>query len=287
MKIIDTHIHIWDFEKARYSWLEGDTSILNKSYAIQDLDNERKKTNVEYGVLVQAANNFQDTDWMLEVAEKTDWIKGIVGWLPLMNPQECRITLENEFLDNQYFKGVRHLIHDESDPKWLLQDEVLKSLHILADHKLPFDVVGVLPEHIETALKVSKAVPNLKMVFDHLNQPPIQEQLKFGKWGELMQQAAENPNFYMKISGLGITSGKPGKWGKDDISEYLKFTIEHFGVERCFLGGDWPVSLLAGSYSYTWKQYEKILEDFLSEQELQVVYFENAKAFYNLNIENI
>lgn len=287
MKIIDTHIHVWDFEKANYSWLEGDTSILNRTYSIDELEKERQKTNVEYGVLVQAANNFEDTQHMLKIAEETAWIKGVVGWLPLLDPEVSKSFLQKKYLEDPNFKGVRHLIHDENDPRWLLQDKVIKSLKVLAHHDIPFDLVGVLPEHIETALEVSKAVPNLKMVFDHLNQPPIREQLKFGKWGELMQQAAENPNFYMKISGLGTTSAKPGKWGEEEISTYIEFTIKNFGVDRCFLGGDWPVSLLAGSYSYTWKQYEDILKELLSEQELQAVYFENAKAFYNLNIENI
>jgi len=208
MKIIDTHIHTWNFEKARYSWLEGDTSILNRTYSIEELEEERKKTNVEYGVLVQAANNFEDTDWMLEVAEKNEWIKGVVGWLPLQKPEECKAALKDIYLKNQYFKGIRHLIHDEKDPRWLLQENVLESLQILADHDLPFDLVGVLPEHIETALEVAKKVPGLRMVFDHLNQPPIQENLKYGKWGDLMKEASGYSNFHVKISGMGTTSGK-------------------------------------------------------------------------------
>ncbi|MDT0677617.1 amidohydrolase family protein [Autumnicola musiva] len=284
MKIIDTHIHIWDLEKARYAWLEGDASILNKTYSIEELEPERQKTNVKYGVLVQAANNFQDTDWMLKVAEESNWIKGVVGWLPLQDPKECEISLEEKYLKNKYFKGVRHLIHDEKDPKWLLQEKVLESLQVLANHDLPFDLVGVLPEHIETAIEVSKKVPGLRMVFDHLNQPPIQDNLKFGKWGRLMEIASENPNFHMKISGLGTTSGKPGSWGENEIRDYIDFTFQKFGKGRCFLGGDWPVSLLAGTYSYTWNQYVETLKVFLTEKEMEMVSFSNANQFYNLNL---
>lgn len=285
MKIIDTHIHIWDFEKARYSWLEEDTSILNRTYSIEELEEERKKTNVEYGVLVQAANNFEDTDWMLEVAENNEWIKGVVGWLPLQEPKECKAILKEKYIKNQYFKGIRHLIHDEKDPRWLLQEKVLESLQILADHDLPFDLVGILPEHIETALEVAKKVPGLRMVFDHLNQPPIQQNLKYGKWGDLMKEASEYPNFHVKISGMGTTSGKPDSWGKTEIKDYIEFVLKHFGIERCFLGGDWPVSLLAGSYAYTWKQYEESLKEILNDEELELVSFNNANRFYNLNLK--
>jgi len=284
MRIIDTHIHIWDFAKARYSWLEGDTSILNRTYSLAELEEGRKNTNVEYGVLVQAANNFQDTDWMLEVAEKNNWIKGVVGWLPLENPSECKRFLNEKYLKNPYFNGVRHLIHDEKDSRWLLQDKVLESLQILASYDLPFDVVGVLPEHIETVLEVARKVPDLRMVFDHLNQPPIQQNLKYGKWGELMKEASEYSNLYVKISGMGTTSGKPNSWGKSEIKDYIEFIFKHFGIERCFCGGDWPVSLLAGNYSYTWKQYEVTLKEILNEKELEIVTFGNASRFYNLNL---
>ena len=282
MKIIDTHIHIWDFGKAEYLWLENDTSLLKQNYHLEDLEAERLKVGVEGGVLVQAANNFEDTDWMLEVAGRNDWIKGVVGWLPLMDPEATTSALENKYLANPYFKGVRHLIHDEADPKWLLQPSVLESLSILASHGLVYDVVGILTGHIDTALQVAEKVPELKMVFDHLNQPPIKDGLRFGEWGVKMKEAAKYPQFHVKISGMGTTSGKPFQWGEQDISPYLEFALENFGVERCFCGGDWPVSLLAGSYSYSWNNYLKAVSSILEEKEQSKVLSENAVRFYGL-----
>lgn len=280
-RIVDTHVHIWNFERAEYLWLQGDTSILNRSYNIEELEQERMKAGVTDGVLVQAANNFEDTDWMLEVVGKTGWIKGVVGWLPLMNPGETAKALGEKYYNQKYFKGIRHLIHDEPDAKWLLQKEVLESLQILSDYHLPYDIVGVLPEHIETALMVSEKLPSLKMVFDHLNQPPIASNEKFGRWGELMKEAAKNSNFYAKISGLGTTSKNPD-WSKDDIQPYIEFVLEQFGVDRCFCGGDWPVSLLTGSYSRTWNIYCEIIDSLLNEEEQQKVFCQNAVAFYQL-----
>lgn len=280
-RIVDTHVHVWNFKKAEYSWLKANTSILNRNYHVEELEEERKKAGITDGVLIQAANNYEDTDWMLEVAGKNEWIKGIVGWLPLMNPQQTAKALGEKYYNQKYFKGVRHLIHDEPDLKWLLQKEVLESLQILSDYHLPYDVVGILPEHIETAMAIAEKNPTLKMVFDHLNQPPIASKEKFGRWGELMKEASKNPNFYAKISGLGTTSKNP-QWSKNDIRPYIEFVLEHFGVDRCFCGGDWPVSLLAGSYSRTWKIYREVLDSLLNEEEQQKVYSENAVAFYQL-----
>ena len=280
-RIIDTHIHIWDFEKAEYSWLKGNTSILNRSYEIEELSPQRQAAGVTGGVLVQAANNLEDTNYMLNVAEGTDWIKGVVGWLPLMDPDETERLLDAQYGSHPYFKGVRHLIHDEPDPKWLLQHEVLESLGLLSYYNIPFDVVGVLPEHIATVIEVAEQIPELRMVFDHLNQPPISSRQKFGKWGELMKEAARKKNFCAKISGLG-TCSKDTNWKVQDIQPYIEFVFEQFGTDRCFCGGDWPVALLAGSYVSTWENYRHVIEKLVSDSEQDKVYYENAVGFYRL-----
>ena len=115
--IVDTHVHVWNFERAQYDWLKGDTSILNRSYHLEELEQERIKAGVNGGVLVQAANNPEDTTWMLEVAGQNEWIKGVVGWLPLMNPSATSKELTEKYSDQKYFKGIRHLVHDEPDSK--------------------------------------------------------------------------------------------------------------------------------------------------------------------------
>ncbi len=281
MQITDTHIHTWNFERAEYAWLNNDLSILNRSYFIEELEEERLAAGITQGILVQAANNFGDTDWMLEVAAKTNWVDGVVGWLPLMQPNKVMQALNEKYAANKYFKGVRHLIHDEANDRWLLQDEVVESLHILSTFKLTYDFVGVHPAHIETALQVANKVPSLPMVFDHLNQPPIALGEKFGRWGELMKEASKHKPLYMKISGLGTTA-KKADWCADDIKPYVEFALEHFGVDRCFCGGDYPVSLLAGSYVKIWQVYKDVLQDLLRDDELEKVFHKNAVNFYGL-----
>src|SRR6478672_11730514 len=124
-RIVDTHVHIWDFARAEYAWLKGNTSILNRKYEIQELEEERRKARITDGVLVQAANNFEDTDYLLEVASSSDWIKGVVGWLPLVDPSATEIALKRKYSSNLFLKGIRHLIHNEADPNWLLQESVI------------------------------------------------------------------------------------------------------------------------------------------------------------------
>lgn len=281
--LVDTHIHVWDLEKAEYPWLKGNTSILNRTWKIEELESERKEAGVTMGVLVQASGNFADTDLMMEVAAQTDWIAGVVGWLPLTDTVATQKALGEKYLKQKYFKGVRHMIHDEPNVDWLLQDEVIESLKILAAHNIPYDFVGIFTAHIETALKVAEKVPGLCLVFDHLNQPPMATKKKFGRWGELMKEAAGNKNFYAKISGLGTTAKKAETWDAGDIKPYVEFALQHFSTDRCFCGGDWPVSELAGSYSKTWSIYKDAINELIKEEEdREKIFYKNAQKFYGL-----
>ena len=286
MKIVDTHVHIWDLDRVDYPWLKGDKSILNNTWRIEQVEDERKEAGVSEGVMVQASGNLEDTELMLETATKTDWITGIVAWLPLTDPSRTEALLESRFLKEKYFKGVRHQIHDEKDPEWLLQPAVIKSLSLLAKHDIPFDVVAVLPMHIKTAMSVAEKVPGLRMIFDHLSQPPISSKERFGEWGVLMKEAATHKKFYGKISGLGTASGNFHGRTKEDIKPYIEFALTHFSPDRCMCGGDWPVSMLANNYQSTWQFYKNILSQLLSQGEQEKVLYLNAKSFYNLPAAN-
>lgn len=282
-KIIDTHIHIWDLEKVRYSWLDGDTSILNRTYLLDELLPSFHRAGISAGILVQAANNLDDTALMLQTAAAHQEIQGVVGWLPLTNPEQTATLLETRFLKEPYFKGVRHLIHNEPDARWLLQPVVLESLNILASYNIPYDVVGINNEHLKTAIKVTEKIPSLAMVLDHLNQPPIATRQQFGEWGILMEEIAASSNVCAKISGQGTASGNFANWSAADIEPYIEYVLNVFGSNRCFGGGDWPVATLAGSYEKLWNIYKSILQKLLPEDgERARVLYHNAKAFYGI-----
>lgn len=277
MAITDTHIHIWDLAKVKYQWLEGNTTILNKTYSLEELEPQRKATGITAGVLVQAANNFEDTDLMLEAAAAHPWIKGVVGWFPLLDP-DATLKAIDRYKDQPLLKGIRHLIHDERNTKWLLQERVVESLKILATHGYSYDVVGTQLDHLKCVITLGMEVPELNMVLDHLNQPPILGKA-FGEWGVLMEEVAQNPRVHAKISGLGLAT-KMEEWNADHLRPAISFALATFGADRCFCGGDWPVALLAGEYQYTWDQYQIVINTLLKHDDRQKVYELNAARFY-------
>ncbi len=287
MKIIDTHIHVWDLDKVKYTWLNGDTSVLNRTYTIEEIEEARIESGIEAGVFVQAACNMDDTFLMLDIAKNAPWIKGVVGWLPLLDTSATASLIESMYLQNNVLKGVRHLIHDEKDAEWLLQPTVVNSLKLLAKNNLTYDVVGILPQHIKCVIEIAKQIPDLKLVLDHLNAPPIATNEKFSEWGMLMQEVAVYKNVHCKISGLGTASGNFEGRTTEDIIPYVQFIKELFGADRCFCGGDWPVSLLANNYAVTWQQTIEIVNTvFETQEDRNKVFFDNANQFYNLQQKN-
>ena len=281
-KIIDTHLHTWDLNKLDYYWLKNDNSILAKTYLLDEVLPQMADAGVTGAVLVQATNRLEETDWLLQLASEYDCILGGVVWLPLNNPTAFNKALET-YAINPYFKGVRHQVHDEADDNWLLQPSVLESLQVLATQNIPYDLVGTKTAHIKAALKVAEKIPDLKMVFDHLNQPPFADKNNWSNWGDLITEAAKLPNFYAKVSGLGTAASKPFKWTADDIKPAIELVLQQFGTDRIFCGSDWPVCLLAGSYEYTWQQYQLLFDSLLNEEEKHKVYAANAEKFYNLS----
>lgn len=281
IEIIDTHQHLWDLDRVEYAWLTPEFGVLYRTYTAAELEPQLAPAGVTYTVMVQSANNYEDTEFMFEQVEAHDWMVGVVGWVPLLRPDEAAQAVER-FKKNPYFKGVRHLIHNEPDPRWLLQPQVIDGLKILAANNLTFDVVATLPEHMECIPVIGEKIPELKMVIDHLGQPPIPSG-GLGRWADDLKAAAENPRVYAKISGLGTTSGNFEGWQADDLKPYIDYAIETFGPQRCMCGGDWPVSVLAGGYVKAWQAYRQVLAGRpVSEQEQ--ILNSTARDFYRLTL---
>ena len=280
--IIDTHLHMWDLIKVHYSWLQGDTSILARNYLPDELYPQLSKVNVTSAVLVQAANNLADTELMLSAAAHNDWIQGVVGWVPLEDPSKTQTLIENWKVTQPYIKGIRHLIHNEANDHWLLQDKVIESLKILAHHHITYDIVGVKEAHLKAAITIAEKIPSLNLVLDHLNNPPIPDQSQMDIWRTNIKLAAQHKNIHAKISGLALATGKFETWTSADIQASIEYVLEQFGTDRCFCGGDWPVSLLAGGFVKSINAYREVIENCLPVIDQEKVYFKNGTLFYQL-----
>ena len=233
-------------------------------------------------VLVQSADNDEDTEYMLEVARRTPQVLGVVGYVPLHEPDRAVDRLA-ELQQEPLFCGVRNLIHDRSDPHWLLRDDVDATLGLLEEAGVPFDVVGVLPEHLHAVIAISERHPRLRMVLDHLNKPPIGA-ADSEPWRTLIARAAENPLVFGKVSGLYSAVGDPGDWTVDAIRPVFDHAMDMFGPDRLLYGGDWPVSLIAGGYDRVFAGIGELLAD-LDAAARDSILAGTAADFYSLDLE--
>jgi len=276
--IIDTHQHFWNLDLLEYSWLVPEYGPLYRSYGPQELAPQLEVAGVEKTVLVQAANSYDETNYLLRKADEFPWIAAVVGWVPLTNPREAGPMLER-YLKHPKFRGVRHLIHEEQDSDWLLQELVIESLGLLAEKGLTFDVVSVLPEHLRHVPTLAERVPELKMVIDHLSKPPIKEG-GWQPWANQMATCAKYPQVYAKISGLN-TAADWQNWNADDLKPYIDHVLEHFGAKRLMFGSDWPVAVLAGGYQKVKDETSKAIAH-LGREEREALWAGTASAFYRI-----
>lgn len=278
MPVIDAHQHFWNLEKVSYPWLTPDLAAIHRTFEPPDLEPLLRAAGVDGTVLVQAADSYEDTDAMLDRAGAHPWIAAVVGWVPLNRPDEAAGAVER-YRAHPAFAGVRHLIHEDPDPDWVVQDSVVEGLGILAAADLTFDLVGVLPRHLEHVVTLAERVPGLRIVIDHLNKPLIREK-GWEPWATLLARAAECPTVYAKVSGLNTAADRE-HWTAADLRPYVEHAAEVFGPRRLMFGSDWPVANLAGDYAKVWRETNAVLAD-LPEPDRAAVLGETARDFYRI-----
>ena len=276
--IIDAHQHVWDLTRARYDWLGPALGPINRTITQEEALPRLRRAGVDGVVLVQSADNREDTDYMLATAEQYAEVVAVVGYVPLEDPAAATAQLA-ELAGRPLLVGIRNLIHERSDPDFLLRPEVNESLALIAEAGLTYDVVSVLPRHLEHVPVLAERHPELRMVIDHLSKPPIGSADR-EPWWSLIERAAQSPNVYAKVSGL-----YPGHdmtdWSTESIRPFVARAFECFGADRLMYGGDWPISVLAGDYDAVWQGLSPLFDE-LGESERTTVLSGTAIEFYRI-----
>jgi len=233
--IIDTHVHFWNPAQVNYFWLTPHLERLDRAFLPFDLEPELRDGWVSKAVFVQASHDPKENSYALELARKHPWIAGVIGWVNL------EIAMVGAALDSLMqdasFKGVRHLVHTESDPHWLLRPAVQRGLSALEERGLSFDLV-LREDQWASALEVAQQHPHLTLILNHLGNPPS-DRSGLERWQVWLHQIAASPNVYAKFSGL---TAHP------QAARIAAFALAAFGPERLMFGSDWPISVGRDTY---------------------------------------
>ncbi|CAM4311498.1 amidohydrolase family protein [Zobellia nedashkovskayae] len=273
---IDSHQHFWHYEPIKHSWLDESMSVIRKDFLPEDLQQVYQKNQIDGCVAVQADQTLEETDFLLDLAKKNSFIKGVVGWADLRADNIDSIL--KKYSSDKNLKGWRHVVQDETDPNFLLRPNFLRGISLLEKYNHTYDIL-VFPHQLGSVLEFVKRFPNQKFVIDHIAKPFIKEGFYEG-WAVLMKEIGKHENVYCKLSGM-ITEADYNTWTAEQLHPYMSLTLEAFGAERTMFGSDWPVCLVAGNYGQVKGLVTKFIST-LSSQDQDMIMGKNAKEFYSL-----
>jgi L-fuconolactonase len=275
---IDAHQHFWDLDRFQYPWMPPTPSPLRRNFMPEDLQPILERNRMDGSVVVQATTDPGEATWLLELAGRHSFLRGVVAWVDLTS-SELPQTLDT-LQRHPKFKGVRHPVHDEADDRWLLRAEVVQGMRELVRRGIPYDLL-LRPQHLKPAIELIDKVPSLNMVIDHIAKPRIAERHMNG-WTQDMQQISKAPNVYVKLSGM-ITEADWRLWTAEHLRPYVQYVWDLFGADRCMFGSDWPVCLLAGIWKETLAGLTQAMGPIPQDLRNKLM-GDTAAAFYRLDV---
>ncbi len=280
--VVDSHHHFWQPGQHDYYWMAGpELEAIRRPFGPSDLRPLLLSSGVDCTVLVQTVPSVVETREFMAIADRTRFVAGVVGWVDLTDPAVKDTLAELRAQpDGKSLVGIRHMVHDEADPDWLLRPEVQRGLAAVRDAGLAYDLL-VRPRELPAALTTAQAFPDMRLVIDHIAKPSIASgQLE--PWASLMEPFRELSHVHCKLSGM-ITEANWTSWSADNLRPYVTRALDIFGVDRVMYGSDWPVCLLAGSYGAVKNALEEALPP-LSRADWAKVFGRNAVKFYQLDV---
>ncbi len=274
---LDSHQHFWKYDPIEYGWIDKSMQLLQRDFLPHDLKGTLTENGFSGTIAVQARQSIDETRWLLQLAEKNPFIKGVVGWVDLC-AKEIELQLA-ELSKHTKLVGVRHVLHDESDDQFMLRAEFKNGIRCLKKYNLTYDLL-LFPKHLKIACELVDEFPDQPFVIDHISKPAIKEGTH-EPWKSDIEELAKFKNVYCKLSGM-VTEADLNKWNQSTFDTYLEIIFDTFGPERLMIGSDWPVCLLGGDYS----EVMAIVTNYISKFELRIqnkIMGENAIQFYHLS----
>jgi len=277
MTKIDSHQHFWKFDPVRDSWIGDAMSAIQKDFMPDDLKPLLDKNDFDGCVAVQADQSEAENEFLLNLAENNDFIKGVVGWV------DFRATDAGKQLEQlsslKKLKGFRHVLQGEADRALMLNPQFMNGIRALKRHDLTYDIL-IFPDQLGYTYQFVKNFGGTRFVIDHIAKPDIKNK-NIEKWATGIKAIAKHENVWCKVSGM-VTEADWHNWVLNDFEPYLDVIFEAFGTKRLMFGSDWPVCNVAGGY----QQMLSIVKNYtskLSATEQADFWGLNAIEFYKLN----
>lgn len=282
MRIIDTHVHVWNYQSPWMGWLadrDASWDVVRRDFRWEELRGELDAAGVSELMLVQASPDPAETREFLALADREPSILGVVGWVSLRSLAATRSDLAS--LDGpgrSNLVGVRNNHGWAPDGEILASAEVLDACRFLAAHGLTLDLHFRDQTELGLGAQIAREVPDLTIIIDHLGKPLIRDTARFDQWKGAMAELASLPNVFLKCSGWATFLGKAEA---GDVQRHIAHALDCFGPERTMFGSNWPVALVADSYAATYSATLEALPP-LAKEGLEAILSGTALRCYKL-----
>lgn len=274
---IDSHHHLWAINDTDYVWMGEAHGAIRRDFLPADAAGNFAAAGIEGSVVVQARQMIAETEWLLELAEGHEWMRGVVGWVPLL--EDGGEPFLERFAAHPKLRGVRHVVHDEPDDHFILRRDFNEGVGRLAGCGLVYDIL-IFARHLPQTIEFVDRHPGQVFVVDHLAKPVIRRDHFDAVWAEGMRELAQRENVSCKVSGM-VTEVRDAEWDVDLLRPYFETALEAFGPGRLMFGSDWPVCLLRAEYR-AWVGCVEALAATLGEDEQAAFWGGNAGRIYGL-----
>lgn len=275
--LIDSHHHLWKYSVREYGWISDEMAPLKRDFLIPELQEIAEQSSVDGFVSVQARQTVEETDALLELAKAEPLIRGVVGWVPLADPKVGEVL--DRYQDATMLKGVRHVVQDEPDDRFILGAEFNRGIAELKGRNLVYDVL-IFARQLPASIEFVDHHANLPMVLDHIAKPTIHDTVFDEEWEKNFRELAKRENISCKFSGVATEVRDEG-WSINQIRPYWDIALEAFTPQRLMFGSDWPVCLLKTEH-LRWVDAVRELASELSADEQEAIFAKNAIRDYNL-----
>ncbi|WP_282028245.1 amidohydrolase family protein [Paracoccus marcusii] len=272
--IIDAHQHFWRIARGDYGWMTDQVAPIRRDILPTDLEPLARAAGVTGTVLVQAAPTLDETQFLLGLADRSPLIRGVVGWIDLTGDVAAQLSR----IAHPALRGIRPMLQDIDDTRWILQDGVIDALRQVAGAGLRLDAL-ITPRHLLVVEELAGRVPSLPIVIDHCAKPVFDGTDPGPDWRRGIDALATHPQVFCKLSGLANEFG--AGWSANTLRPVFDHVVQAFGPERLMWGSDWPVLELAGTYA-DWLQVAQTLCADLSDADRAQVFGQTAIRFYDL-----
>ena len=273
---IDSHFHCWKYNPSDYQWIGEEMGILKKDYLANEINTQLIENNFNGAVAVQANQSLEENDFLLHIAAQSELIKGVVGWVDFSKPNVLEYL--QKYSVNATMKGFRHILEGEEN-QFMFNVNFIKGIKLLKEFEFTYDIL-VNHHQLNKVTNLLNLIPGQKFILDHLGKPPIKDR-QMSDWKKNILEISAFENVFCKVSGI-ITEADHQHWTENDLKPYLDFVFNCFGTDRLIFGSDYPVCLLAGSYSDVVTLVENYLNGFTIHERNKIMGL-NAIKFYNLD----